>query len=251
MGTEYFAGPSGLRRWAAWLFILVTLCIVLSAAYFLNSTYPKSINYAMYAVIGGLGLGLVIKSFADARFLQHQTALASQQVQILEVVDNFDDFLARAHPSIFRHHIQNLHTIAQSQTMVSQDNLIELLHGRLAARNKIVELFASVLITLGLIGTILGLILMMGSLTEVMAGTEVNDEFMNKLIGDEGPLADLGVAFVTTLLGATLGGVILRVLTSIVEANIMEYVAHIAELTEVYVLPYLRSAGNSSLQAER
>ncbi|MEM1231366.1 MAG: MotA/TolQ/ExbB proton channel family protein [Pseudomonadota bacterium] len=238
---EYFAGPSGLRRWSFWLFVLLSLCIVLAAAYQLNSTYPKSINLAMYAVIGLLGVGLIVKSFLDARFLQSQTALASQQVQILEVVDNFDDFLARAQPSLFRHHIQNLHTIAQSATEVSQDNLIELLHGRLAARNKIVELFASVLITLGLIGTILGLILMMGSLTEVMAGSEINEQFMNRLIGDEGPLADLGVAFVTTLLGAALGGVILRVLTSIVDANIMEYVAHIAELTEVYVLPYLRS----------
>lgn len=227
--------------------VLLSLCAVLTAAYQLNSSYPKSINLAMYAVIGLLGVGLIVKSYLDARFLQLQTALASQQVQILEVVDNFDDFLSRAHPSLFRHHIQNLHTISQSTSQVSQDNLIELLHGRLAARNRIVELFASVLITLGLIGTILGLILMMGSLTEVMAGSEMNEQFMNNLIGDEGPLADLGVAFVTTLLGAALGGVILRVLTSIVDANIMEYVAHIAELTEVYVLPYLRSSAATDL----
>ena len=58
-----------------------------------------------------------------------------------------------------------------------------------------------------------------------------------------GPLRGLGTAFYTTLLGAVLGGVVLRVLTNIVDASVMEYTAHIAELTEVYVLPYLRGMG--------
>ena len=124
------------------------------------------------------------------------------------------------------------------------------IHSRLAARNKIVELFASVLITLGLIGTILGLILMMGSLTEVMSTSEMDENLMKSLVGDQGPLSGLGVAFVTTLLGAVLGGVILRVLTSIVEANITEYTAHIAELTEVYVLPFLRKSARQAHAAE-
>ena len=226
--------------------MLLLLSAVIAVAYVLNDVFASSINYAMYLTIGALGIGLIFKSFADARFLQNQTNLASQQVGILEVVDNFEDFLDQANPSIFRKHIENLHTISQSQSDISQDNLIELLHSRLAARNKIVELFASVLITLGLIGTILGLILMMGSLTSVMGNAELDENLMRNLVGEQGPLSGLGVAFVTTLLGAVLGGVILRVLTSIVEANITEYTAHIAELTEVYVLPYLRKAAREA-----
>jgi len=229
-----------------WLVVLLALSAVITGAYALNDIYPASINYAMYLVIGGLGVGLIFKSFADARFLQNQSDLASHQVGVLEVVDNFEDFLKQTAPSIFRKHIDNLHIISMSQSDISQDNLIELLHSRLAARNKIVELFASVLITLGLIGTILGLILMMGSLTEVMSGAELDENLMKNLVGEQGPLSGLGVAFVTTLLGAVLGGVILRVLTSIVEANITEYTAHIAELTEVYVLPFLRKSAREA-----
>jgi len=72
-------------------------------------------------------------------------------------------------------------------------------------------------------------------------GQGVSDDLLIKIADKEkGPLGGLGVAFNTTLLGSILGGVILRVLTNVVNANITRYVAHIAELTEVYVLPYMR-----------
>ena len=163
-------------------------------------------------------------------------------------MDNFEDFLACSTPSLFRSHIENLFIISQTHSEISQDNLIELLHSRLMARNKVVELFSSILITLGLIGTILGLIIMMNSLTGIMESATMDENFMATLVGDGGPLSGLGVAFITTLLGAILGGVILRVLSNVVSSNIMDYTAHIAELTEVYVLPHLRSVAQKSTQ---
>jgi len=233
-------GFSGLKRWTIWLVILSIISVIVTAAFLLSSTYQGLINWAMYAVISSLGVGLIIKGFFDARFLQRQTELASSQIRLLEQVDNFEAFLTKSRPSIFRSHIENLFTISKSHTDISQDNLIELLHTRLLARNKVVELFSSILITLGLIGTILGLILMMDSLTEVMGSASMDENLMKALVSENGPLSGLGVAFFTTLLGAILGGVVLRVLTSVVDTNIMEYTAHIAELTEVHVLPYMR-----------
>lgn len=231
---------SGLRRWTMWLVILLAICTVVAAAFLLSGEIQGLINIAMYLVIGALGIGLIIKGFFDAKFLQAQTDLASSQIRMLEQVDTFEDFLKKSQPSLFRTHIENLYTISLSHVDISQDNLIELLHTRLMARNKVVELFSSILITLGLIGTILGLILMMESLTVVMGNSSMDENLIKNLVGSDGPLSGLGVAFFTTLLGAILGGVILRVLTNVVDSNIMEYTAHIAELTEVYVLPHLR-----------
>ncbi len=242
-------GFSGLKRWTMWLVILTVISVVVTLAFVMSSEYQGLINYAMYAVISSLGLGLIVKGFFDARFLHQQTGLASSQIRLLEQVDNFDDFLSKSRPSIFRSHIENLFTISKSHVEISQDNLIELLHARLLARNKIVELFSSILITLGLIGTILGLILMMDSLTVVMGNANLDENLIKDLVGENGPLSGLGVAFFTTLLGAILGGVILRVLTSVVDANIMEYTAHIAELTEVHVLPYMRKVAAMEQQA--
>lgn len=249
--ATYLENVSGIRNWIMWLVILTIVSAVVAAAFYISQSDAENssvINNAMYLVIGLLGGGLILKSFMDAKQLQLQTRLASNQIRLLEQVDNFDDFLQRSEPSIFRSHIENLHIISQSHSDISQDNLIELLHSRLIARNKIVELFSSILITLGLIGTILGLIIMMDSLTSIMANAEMDENFMKLLVGEGGPLSGLGVAFVTTLIGAIMGGVVLRVLTNVVNSNIMEYTAHIAELTEVYVLPHMRSIAQKSVQ---
>ncbi len=231
---------TGLAQWLTWQAILSGVTIVIAASYFLSSYVEGLINWAMYFVIIALGIGLIGKSYNDALFLQSQSQLATAQIKILEQVDNFADFLDQAEPSLFRTHIDNLFTISQMHSDISQDNLIELLHARLSARNKVVELFSSILITLGLIGTILGLMLMMAGLNTVLDGGAMDAGMMDQLLGDSGPLSGLDVAFVTTLLGAVFGGVILRVLTSVVESSITDYTAHVAELTEVFVLPFLR-----------
>lgn len=190
----------------------------------------------------GLGMLLITKGYHDARYIDEEMTLATNQVGVLETVDDLDEFFEQTDESVFRSHIMNLRTIARSGSGLSQDNLIEILNTRLLSRNRLTELFASILVTLGLIGTIIGLVIMMNGLTEVLLNEGAGPTLIPALVDAEtGPLQGLGVAFITTLIGAVLGGVILRVLTNIVDASVMEYTTHIAELTEVYVLPYLRS----------
>lgn len=242
--SSQFGKNSGLTEWIGWLLVMLVVFGVLGLSMFLKS--EEFIKFAMYIIIGGLGTGMIIKGFLDAKFLANETNLASQQVALLEKVDSIEEFLKLSNPSGFRNHIQSLHTISLNSQNVSQDNLIEILFSRLLAKNKVVELFASILITLGLIGTILGLIFMMGNLEVIMDSLGDNTEgMMGMLFGDDGPLGGLGVAFYTTLMGAVLGGVVLRVLTSVIDANVTRYVAHVAELTEVYVLPYLQKASQT------
>lgn len=218
------------------------ICAVLGIAFFLDQ-----INLGMYLVICALGIGLIFKGYRDAAFLQRETRLAHQQIKILEKVDDLETFLDQAPQSIFRNHIENLNIIASSHVEIHQDNLIEILHARLRARSQVSELFSSILITLGLIGTILGLIIMMNSLTVIMVDYGENTDGLLQALANptSGPLGGLGVAFYTTLLGAVLGGVVLRVLNNVTDANIRRYSALLAELTEVYVLPYMRSSAAS------
>jgi len=61
--------------------------------------------------------------------------------------------------------------------------------------------------------------------------------------GVDAALGGMGVAFYTTLMGAILGGVCLRLLSNLVDSNTEHIVSHIAELTEIYILPILRRAG--------
>ena len=69
-----------------------------------------------------------------------------------------------------------------------------------------------------------------------MQARGAGDGLLQALAATDGPLSGLGVAFMTTLIGAVLGGVVLRVLTAVVERHITDYVAEVAELTDIHVI---------------
>lgn len=238
--ASQFETVSGLAQWRKWLFSLLGLSF---AVIFLAYLFPENgLENSMYLLIFGFAVASIYKSYQDAVFLNKETNLASSQVQLLTELNDIAEFLEKAEVSVFRNHIESLYTIFLAHPDIKQDNLIEVLHSRLLARNRVVELFASILITLGLVGTILGLIVMMGNLRQELGGSAggAGDNLIGRLMGAGGPLDGLDTAFYTTLLGALFGGVILRILTSVVDANIMKYTAHLAELTEVNVLPFMR-----------
>jgi len=245
--VSLFEKQSGFTTWKYWLLALAVVFLLFGIVALSPSLGPKLredlVGWGIYLILIVVGVGCIGKSYSDARFIDREMRLASAQARILEEVDDLNAFLNRTSISIFRRHLENLHTISKTHhSDISQDNLIEVLHSRLLSRNQVVELFASILITIGLIGTIVGLIFMMNSLTREIATGE-SSALLQKLTQPGGPLAGLGIAFYTTLIGAAFGGVVLRILTSVVDASITRYIAHIVELTEVYILPFIRKQG--------
>jgi len=183
----------------------------------------------------------VIKNFFDIRFIHRQARLTDKQINKLRETNNIYVFLQSSEPSLFRDHIDNLHEIFRRDCNISQDNLVTLLQSRLLAKTRVVEFCSSILVTLGLVGTIIGLIQSAGGLGEVFKAMSGGDTTIME--GVDAALGGMGVAFYTTLMGAILGGVCLRLLSNLVDANTEHIVSHIAELTEIYILPILRRAG--------
>lgn len=242
--ASQFEQTPGLELWKKWLILLLGACLIIFLGYLIKQKTGDTLylNIGVYGVIIALGIITIYISYRDAHFIDIQTKVASEQVKLLTELNDVAEFLNKAEQSVFKMHIASLYQIFLNSSDINQDNLIEILHSRLLARNRIVELFSSILITLGLIGTIVGLILMTNDLSAVIKNLGGSDTklIMQQLAGNGGPLSSLGVAFYTTLLGAVFGGVILRILSNVVESNIMKYTAHIAELTEVNVLPFMR-----------
>ena len=226
----------GLTQWLMWFTAMATAAAVIIGIYVVSGNAD-----AIMAVIVVLFLVTISKSFLDIFRLEREARLASRQIRDLQDVNDIRLFLEQARPSIFRTHIDALHTIFLVNPDVRQDNLIEIRHARLMAGNRVVELLASILITLGLIGTIIGLIAVTGGLSGVLQAAGADLEDVKGAL--EQTVTGMYTAFNTTLLGAVFGGVVLRILTSVVDANIMRYVAHLAELTEVHVLPAMRRTG--------
>ncbi len=80
------------------------------------------------------------------------------------------------------------------------------------------DVIGNLLITLGLIGTVVGLTLVLTGLTGSLEALGHDSEMM--LSGMRKAMAGMGTAFYTTLLGAVLGGVLLRVFAQITEHGI-------------------------------
>lgn len=246
-----FSTGSSRRVWIIWFG--GTLLVIGLLAWSWAKGSSEFFLYSVLGVIGGFFIITLIRSFLDVSFLDKETRLASEQVQQLAQINDVGQFIQTAKPSLFRNHIASLYTIFKSHPEIQQDSLVEVTHARLIARNKLVELFASVLVTLGLIGTIIGLIdstAGLGGAMESMFGggqDAANDELLGQAMITT--FGGLKTAFYTTLLGSLFGGVILRLLTNVVDAAILRYMAHLAELTEVNVLPALRRMA-AKLQAD-
>lgn len=186
------------------------------------------------------------KSLADVLFLDREFKRTEEQIRLLWAVNNLKLFMDRAGPSIFRHHVSNLVSIFKRDDKIDQDNLIELVHTRLKSRIRPLDATANIMVSLGLVGTIVGLIKSVSGLGGAMANAGTNEGGL--LEGMNQTLAGMGTAFAATLLGAIFGGVILRLIFLSVNSQTDYFVAHIAEIGEVYILPVLRDAARERRQ---
>ncbi|MGB0768838.1 MAG: MotA/TolQ/ExbB proton channel family protein, partial [Phycisphaeraceae bacterium] len=230
----YAAGLGVMVAFVAGPFIRAAVENDLRQAADQRGTYVSIIILALFGFA-------VVKNFFDIRFIHRQARLTDRQISTLRESNNIYVFLQNSEPSLFRDHIDNLHEIFRRDCNISQDNLVTLLQARLLAKTRLVEFCSSILVTLGLVGTIIGLIQSAGGLTEVF--TAMTSEEGTLMDGVDAAIGGMGVAFYTTLMGAILGGVCLRLLSNLVDANTEHIVSHIAELTEIYILPILRRAG--------
>ena len=187
------------------------------------------------------------KSLADVRFVDREFRLTDEQNRLLWATNNIKLFLAKSHPGIFRTHVANLATIYRRDDRIEQDNLVELMHARLRARVRPLDVASSVMVSLGLVGTIVGLIASIGGLGTAM--THAGTDQTGLMTGMTATLGGMGTAFSATLMGSIFGGVILRLIYTSVSGQTEHLVAHIAEITEVHLLPVLRDAARERRQA--
>ncbi|MEM7519168.1 MAG: MotA/TolQ/ExbB proton channel family protein, partial [Planctomycetota bacterium] len=143
---------------------------------------------------------------------------------------------------VFHQHIKDLASIAKYDRGVSQEGLVSLLYSKLIARSRMVEVLSGVLVTLGLIGTVIGLISMTNGLSGTLEALDDSGDASSMLSGVRATMRGLGTAFYTTLAGAFLGSVALRLLNNVYTSNVEHLVAYIARTTEVRILPLLKMA---------
>lgn len=226
---------SPLTEWLAYFAVLALIITVTVRGKMVEAVQSDATGLTLFIVL--LFVVALAKSCYDVIYINREFALTQRQIRELWEGAKIGSFLLGASPSIFRGHVDHLFNIFRNDQEITQDNLIEILHARLNSRTKVVDLSAGILTTLGLVGTIIGMVMAVDGISAVTDAIGGDDSLVAKM---SETLGGMGTAFYTTLMGAILGGIILRVLTASVQSSQDFLVAHIAELSEVYILPTLR-----------
>lgn len=119
---------------------------------------------------------------------------------------------------MFGRFLRNLKYAISINASPDPESLLVVEMGGYRRVNHFVETIGNLLITLGLIGTVVGLTLTLTGLTGSLKALGTDQELLIASLRDS--MAGMGTAFYTTLLGAALGGVILRVFALISEHSI-------------------------------
>lgn len=146
---------------------------------------------------------------------------------------------------LFQKHRKNLENITQRKLSISQDFSLLIIENELLRKESWTQLFSNLLITLGMIGTVVGLTLSMQGLSQAMnsVNTAVSEGNFtnNSAIGLEQALQGMSSAFITTLVGAVLGGLFLKVLNHSTTNLIEHLIDRIRYKTEIEVIPNLQN----------
>lgn len=159
---------------------------------------------------------------------------------------------------LFQEHSRTLALVAKNQFIINQDLSLELIQNRLLRRENWVQLFAGLLITLGMVGTVLGLAIAMGSLSgslesiqgSLQTGVEAGSagQAGASVAGLGEALGGMSSAFITTLTGAVLGGLFLKLLSHSTINLIEDLLDQMRYKAELEVIPRLqREAWNREM----
>jgi hypothetical protein len=131
-------------------------------------------------------------------------------------------------------YIQTLHTKAKiggQRRVIDQGLLLDAFEADLRSGHELGWFVADLLLSLGLLGTVIGFILMLGPISDL--DTSDQGAIRTALAAMSGGMA---VALYTTLTGL-IGGMLLKIQGFLLDGAVQELVRRTTQLTEIYVLP--------------
>jgi len=142
--------------------------------------------------------------------------------------------------------IESLQYITQSGGEVDLNALSTVEFAAHMRMSRLVGLMGSLLITMGLIGTVLGLTMTLTGLNGALEN--VSSDGMAMLLGIRDAMEGMGMAFYTTLLGSIMGGILLRVFAYITDNSIEALQDKMTRCCMVYAAPILHPSPQRDFQ---
>ncbi len=208
-------GLKTLTLWLAWAATVISVFVILYHKVDVFAFIRQDASRITWLIIGMFGFAILV-SFIHTLVLTTEWFRAYRITRILQ-----SKGLAGIKPGKRRVVDRFIGSLQQINAQASPPDIGGLVDVEFAAHHRIsgfVTLIANLLITMGLIGTVLGMTLMLSGLNGALSAIGDNQEVL--LEGLSHAMSGMGIAFYTTLLGSILGGVLLKVFAWITDSAI-------------------------------
>ncbi|MDQ6987908.1 MAG: MotA/TolQ/ExbB proton channel family protein [Mariprofundaceae bacterium] len=213
------ADQRALRTFALWMGWCISALTVFAMLYRKANVVDfvqHDATRITWIILGMFALGLAV-SFVQAMRLTAEWFRA-YNIEVMVKKNGLAGVTMRGGRNIVDRFTDALRLIAERNGRVDVESLVDVEFSAQHRLSQFVGLLGNLMITLGLIGTVLGMTITMNGLHAALGALGINQELL--VDGLRSAMSGMGVAFYTTLMGSVLGGVLLRVFSWITDASV-------------------------------
>lgn len=202
--------------WMGWCISSLTVFIMLYRKANVIDFVQQDSTRITWIILGMFALGLAV-SFIQAMRLTAEWFRA-YRIESMVKRDGLAGVRLRGGRHIVDRFTDALRLIAEKNGRLDVESLVDVEFSAQHRTSQFVSLLGNLMITLGLIGTVLGMTITMNGLHGALGALGINQNLL--VDGLRTAMSGMGVAFYTTLMGSVLGGILLRVFSWITDASV-------------------------------
>jgi len=226
---------SPIMTWGIWSVLVLAVFLLVTWEYFVAG-FARDTSRITWLIMAFFIYGFVA-SFRVALLLQSEF----KSLQRMRSDQGTDNAKASDLSSMFD---STLESIRRGER-IEVRNLISAYAATLKGKVDNIGVIASMLITIGLLGTVVGLIITVTGLEQVLQSN--SEDFTAMKAGLTQTVSGMGTAFYTTFFGALLGGVVLKVLGAEMKKSAQTLVAEALRFSEFFLRPKIQKNASEAL----
>jgi len=226
---------SPIMTWIFWSISVLGVFLLVTWEYFVAGFSADSSNITYLIVV------FFIYGFFATLRLAYYLQGEAKALEVMEANHRLSDANTSDAAALFDAAMERI----RRGERIEVKNLVSAYSIKIKARTDNIAVISGMLITIGLLGTVVGLIITVTGLGDVLKFSGSDYAAMKE--GLNQTVAGMGTAFYTTFFGALLGGVVLKVLGSEMKKSATLLVADTLRFSELFLAPQFSQNSSEAL----
>lgn len=209
-------GLSTLALWMGWAITSITAFVVIYRKADVVNFIVHDQTRITWIILGMFALGVLVSLIQAIKLTTEW--FRAYRIESVVMANGLSAVNPRKGRRIVDRFMGSLKLILSQHAHPDLESLVDVEFSAQHRLSQFVALLGNLMITLGLIGTVLGMTITMNGLHGALGEIGVNQDLL--IDGLRSAMNGMGVAFYTTLMGSVLGGILLRVFSWITDASI-------------------------------